>query len=114
MNKTNSVSIHRQSFDQPGFINFGLAARADYDKLRTDASSARSVMSDLYRSAIGARLSRLPQLPPISRSEGDEDEDDEGTDSIGSLPGSGMGPPAMQAHSLSLIGHCSQIPQGQS
>ena len=59
-------------------------------------------MSDLYRSAISARLSKLPQLPPLASS-GDDIEDDneaadEEADSIGSLPGSGMGPPAMQVH----------------
>ncbi|KZP22623.1 protein phosphatase methylesterase [Athelia psychrophila] len=58
-------------------------------------------MSDLYRSAIGARLSKLPHLPPMptpAPGAGDEDEDedeDEAGDSIGSLPGSGMGPPAI-------------------
>lgn len=55
-------------------------------------------MSDLYRSAISARLSTLPHLPPIPHQdvgEGGHDEDeDEVADSIGSLPGSGMGPPA--------------------
>lgn len=56
-------------------------------------------MSDLYRSAIGARLSKLPHLPPIPSTEDgvDDDQDEaEAADSIGSLPGSGMGPPAMQ------------------
>ncbi|KAF7311836.1 Protein phosphatase methylesterase 1 [Mycena indigotica] len=51
-------------------------------------------MSDLLRSAMAARLAKLPaDLPPM----GDEDEDNEETeahDSLGSLPGSGMGPPA--------------------
>ena len=46
-------------------------------------------MSDLYRSAIGARLAKLPILP--------SEEDDEAADSIGSLP-SGLGPPAVQVH----------------
>ncbi|KIK60208.1 hypothetical protein GYMLUDRAFT_43952 [Collybiopsis luxurians FD-317 M1] len=46
-------------------------------------------MSDLYRSALSARLAKLPaELPPSG------DEDEEG-DSLGSLPGSGLGPPAM-------------------
>ena len=48
-------------------------------------------MSNLYRSAISARLAKLPQLPPS-----DEDgEEGEAGDFVGSLPG-GMGPPAMQ------------------
>lgn len=51
-------------------------------------------MSDLYRSALSARIAKLPvDLPPM-----DEDEDDEAGDFLGSLPGghgSGMGPPAM-------------------
>lgn len=49
-------------------------------------------MSDLYRSALSARISKLPQDLPHE----DEDEDEEAGDSLGSLPGSGMGPPAMQ------------------
>jgi len=52
-------------------------------------------MSDLYRSAINARIARLPDLP-----HGGDDNDDylkeDAADSIGPLPGSGMGPPAMQ------------------
>lgn len=50
-------------------------------------------MSDLYRSAISARLSRLPSLPM-------EDEEEEMVDAIGDLPGSisGIGPPAMQVN----------------
>ena len=52
-------------------------------------------MSDLYRSAISARIAKLPDLP---HSEDDDDVSGEGSDSLGSLPGSGMhmGPPAMQ------------------
>jgi len=53
-------------------------------------------MSDLFRSAISARLSRLPPDIPNYDCEGDEDEELEEADSIGPLPGSGMGPPAMQ------------------
>jgi len=46
-------------------------------------------MSDLYRSAISARLSKLPPMPP---SEGFEDEDEEEeADTLGSLPS--MHPP---------------------
>ena len=51
-------------------------------------------MSDLYRSALGARLAKLPPDIPIS----DEAEyDEEENDSLGALPvpGSGLGPPAM-------------------
>ncbi|KAF5367808.1 hypothetical protein D9757_010328 [Collybiopsis confluens] len=48
-------------------------------------------MSNLYRSALSARIAKLPaDLGPA------EDGVDEETDSLGSLPGSGMGPPAMQ------------------
>jgi hypothetical protein len=57
-------------------------------------SSKTLKMSDLYRSAISARIARLPDLP-----HGDDDDDDlreDAADSLGSLPGSGMGPPAMQ------------------
>ncbi|KAG5638531.1 hypothetical protein H0H81_012031 [Sphagnurus paluster] len=49
-------------------------------------------MSDLYRSALSARISKLPSLA----SNEDEDDENEEADSLGSLPGSGMGPPAMQ------------------
>ena len=48
------------------------------------------IMSDLYRSAINARLAKLPQDLPH-----DDNEEDEAADTIGALPGSGMGPPAM-------------------
>ncbi|ETW82639.1 Esterase/lipase/thioesterase [Heterobasidion irregulare TC 32-1] len=44
-------------------------------------------MSDLYRSAMQARISKLPQLPP-----NEDDEDEEAGDSIAALPSS-MGPP---------------------
>ncbi|TFK33423.1 protein phosphatase methylesterase [Crucibulum laeve] len=48
-------------------------------------------MSDLLRSAMSARLAKLPaDLPPHN-----DEEDEEETDSLGPLPGSGMGPPAM-------------------
>lgn len=53
-------------------------------------------MSDLYRSAIGARISKLPHLPALVNSEDDEQEVDESADSVGLLPGSGMGPPALR------------------
>ncbi|KAH9481836.1 Protein phosphatase methylesterase 1 [Psilocybe cubensis] len=56
-------------------------------------------MSDLYRSAISARASKLPQSPPLQHSAntkhvGEECKEDD--DIIGDLPGSGLGPPAMQ------------------
>ena len=52
-------------------------------------------MSELYRSALSARIAKLP--PPNFLDEDDEkDEESEAADSVGSLPGSGMGPPAMQ------------------
>jgi protein phosphatase methylesterase 1 len=53
-------------------------------------------MSDLYRSAIGARISKLPHLPSLADSEDDEQERGETEDCVGMLPGSGMGPPALQ------------------
>lgn len=57
-------------------------------------------MSNLYRSAISSRISKLPAMPPTHApwAEGDvEGEDgDEANDSLGALPGSGLGPPAMQ------------------
>ncbi|KAH9176709.1 protein phosphatase methylesterase [Lactarius sanguifluus] len=43
-------------------------------------------MSDLYRSAMHARIAKLPQLPPDVPGEEDEDEEDEVADSIGALP----------------------------
>lgn len=58
-------------------------------------------MSDLYRSAIGARLAKLPaDLPPSD----EEDEDSEAGDTLGSFPGSGMGPPAMHVRLAHCIG----------
>lgn len=58
----------------------------------TDQTCTSTSMSDLYRSAISARLSKLPADLPMPEG----DEDDEGADSLGVLPGSGMGPPPMQ------------------
>jgi protein phosphatase methylesterase 1 len=43
-------------------------------------------MSDLYRSAIQARIAKLPQLPPDLLGEEDGDEESEAADSIGALP----------------------------
>ena len=56
-------------------------------------SCAGHTMSDLYRSAISARIAKLPDLP---QADDDDDESEEAADSIGLLPGNGMGPPAMQ------------------
>ena len=53
-------------------------------------------MSDLHRSAISARLAKLPLSLPAQDEEDEEDENDEMLNTIGDLPGSGMGPPAMQ------------------
>lgn len=52
-------------------------------------------MSDLYRSALSARISKLPMHPPGH--EEDEDEEAEAADSLGSLPPpiSGIGPTTM-------------------
>jgi len=55
-------------------------------------------MSNLYRSAISAKLAKLPSdvpthYPGIVLDEDNEDEED---DPLGDLPGSGLGPPAMQ------------------
>ena len=60
-------------------------------------------MSDLHRSAISARLAKLPLLPTAQ----DDDEDEEMIDTIGDLPGSGIGPPAMQV--MIFIGVCTNV-----
>ncbi|TFY58393.1 hypothetical protein EVJ58_g6449 [Rhodofomes roseus] len=51
-------------------------------------------MSDLYRSALSARISKLPMLPPEPD---EEDEESEAADSLGSLPPpvAGIGPTTM-------------------
>ncbi|KAF9070591.1 hypothetical protein BDP27DRAFT_1446892 [Rhodocollybia butyracea] len=50
-------------------------------------------MSDLALSAMSARLAKLPSdIPPMST-----EEEEESKNSLGSLPGSGLGPPAMCA-----------------
>lgn len=51
-------------------------------------------MSDLHRSAISARLAKLPPFLPTVQDE--DNDDDEMINTIGDLPGSGIGPPAMQ------------------
>lgn len=56
-------------------------------------SNSGSSMSDLHRSAMSARLAKLPPFLPTLQ---DEDDDDEMNNTIGDLPGSGIGPPAMQ------------------
>jgi protein phosphatase methylesterase 1 len=48
-------------------------------------------MSDLYRSAIHARIAKLPLDLPA---EEDEDEESEAADSIGALPSLSKGPPS--------------------
>jgi protein phosphatase methylesterase 1 len=53
-------------------------------------------MSDLFRSAISARLAKLPPDIPSHSHTGVDEEDEEAADFIGALPGSGLGPPAMQ------------------
>lgn len=55
-------------------------------------TSSVSEMSNLYRSTIHARISKLPSLPP-ELEEGNEE--DEASDSLGTLPIS-MGPPSTQ------------------
>ncbi|KAL0563753.1 Protein phosphatase methylesterase 1 [Marasmius crinis-equi] len=52
-------------------------------------------MSDLYRSALSARLAKLP--PDIPVMDKIQDEEGEENDSLGALPipGSGLGPPAL-------------------
>ena len=61
-------------------------------------------MSNLARSAMGARIAKLPppELLPIV----DDDEEEEAADSLAHLPpGGGMGPPAMQVtSSLESVG----------
>ncbi|KAF8193448.1 Alpha/Beta hydrolase protein [Pholiota molesta] len=60
-------------------------------------------MSDLYRSAISARAAKLPiALPPVL-DDGEHGDDAEREDSISSLPGPGLGPPAMPASRASLL-----------
>lgn len=67
----------------------------DFDCLPLDFHFLYSTtMSDLYRSAISARIAKLP--PPTIFPDEDVDEEGEGADTIGNLPGSGLGPPAMQ------------------
>jgi len=63
-------------------------------------------MSDLLRSAISSRIAKLPHLPTIHAEEStsDDEEENEENDSIGDLPGSGLGPPAMQVNSSILPG----------
>ncbi|KAJ3732169.1 Alpha/Beta hydrolase protein [Lentinula guzmanii] len=53
-------------------------------------------MSNLYRSALGARLAKLPADIPSNDDDDDVEEEEESGDSLSSLPGSGLGPPAMQ------------------
>lgn len=77
---------------------------------------AFTTMSSLYKSAMHARISKLPDLPPLppdsewhtsmpgaapvpdlNEEDEEEQEEREAADALGLLPvGSGMGPPAMQ------------------
>ena len=50
-------------------------------------------MSDLYRSAMHARIAKLPQLPPEHLEWEDDDEESEAADSIGALPSLSTCPP---------------------
>lgn len=61
-------------------------------------STSFVAMSDLYRSTLSARLAKLPADIPSNIDI--EDEDEEVGDSLGSLPGSGLGPPAMQVYDI--------------
>lgn len=54
-------------------------------------------MSDLYRSAIHTRLSKLPPMPPPEYEENGEEEEE--TDSLGSLPS--MPPPGSSPKTFS-------------
>ncbi|KAG1736317.1 hypothetical protein EDB19DRAFT_1721478 [Suillus lakei] len=63
---------------------------SEFGRVRTPDSRLQFVeMSSLYRSAISARIAKLPQLPP---SDEDDDEQSEIADGIGELS-TGMGPP---------------------
>lgn len=88
-------SHHRHHYDWLSLISCLLIERDRLPKksVLVPFYCIKNHMSDLYRSAMSARLAKLPRdLPPH-----DEDEEkDEEEDSLGSLPGSGMGPPAMQ------------------
>ncbi|KAF6756800.1 hypothetical protein DFP72DRAFT_1044563 [Ephemerocybe angulata] len=59
-------------------------------------------MSNLYKNAMQARIAKLPHPDTLAPFQNSEDEESEAADSIGALPGSGLGPPAMQVH---LHGH---------
>ncbi|KAF9483250.1 protein phosphatase methylesterase [Pholiota conissans] len=73
-------------------------------------------MSNLYRSAISARAAKLPVVLPTPSPSMDtagvneEDEDAEGEDSVGSLPGPGLGPPALPASRSSLLKRTPKVP----
>jgi hypothetical protein len=63
---------------------------ADKSIFRHDLDKA-STMSSLARSAMQARISKLPNLPP-EHPMGENEEEEEG-DSIGALPSASMPPP---------------------
>ena len=54
-----------------------------------------TIMSNLYRTAMSARLAKLPATVPGDDGEYEDNEEEETEDSLGSLPGRGLGPPAM-------------------
>lgn len=55
-------------------------------------------MSNLYKNAMQARIAKLPHPDTLAPFQNSEDEESEAADSIGALPGSGLGPPAMPAN----------------
>ena len=60
-------------------------------------------MSNLYKSALQARIAKLPHPDTIAPFN-EEDEDSEAADSIGMLPpGGGLGPPAMQVPVFTVV-----------
>lgn len=60
-------------------------------------------MSSLYKSALQARISKIPH-PDTVAPFNEEDEESEAADSIGMLPpGGGLGPPAMQVQHFTVV-----------
>ncbi|KZT73526.1 protein phosphatase methylesterase, partial [Daedalea quercina L-15889] len=66
-------------------------------------------MSDLYRSALSARISKLPMLPP---EDDEDDEESEAADSLGSLPPpvAGIGPTTMPGTRAYASAHRKRAP----
>lgn len=75
-----SLDVDRAAHAAPGNISFAIPG----------LEIVVTIMSDLYRSAIHARLSKLPPMPPPEDLE-DGDEEEEEADTLGSLPS--MPPP---------------------